>query len=88
MAAIRNYMTCHIHSNHCDHLSDLVSLSIGAAQRDEGKTEPPGSPFSIRPASLKPLFGTVSHAFQSRQPLSVFQLTDLSALSGDPNPIE
>jgi hypothetical protein len=53
-----------------------------------GKTEPPGGPFSIRPASLKPLFGTISHAFQSSQPLSVSQLTDLSDLSGDPNPIE
>jgi hypothetical protein len=52
------------------------------------RTEPPRGPFSNRPASLKPLFGRVSHAFQSSQPPPPPQLTDLRALAGDPNPIE
>jgi hypothetical protein len=52
------------------------------------QTEPPCGPFSIRQASLKPLFATVTHARQSSQPLWLSQFTDLCALSGDPNPIE
>jgi hypothetical protein len=56
--------------------------------RLQTKQSLPAARFPIRPASLKPLFGTASHAFQSNQPLSASQLTDFCALSGDQNPIE
>jgi hypothetical protein len=52
------------------------------------QTKPPGGPFSIRPASLKPLFGTVFACLPKHSAAIGTQLPDLCALSGDPNPIE